>query len=476
MATIEFIQELIKNPERLNNVVDEAKELAFHHGIISRIHETSNSSEVVTYAPFTLFPSLMPKAIFLQALEVQTHYNTLVDKISRDQDFLEEALAGTIQVDDFTAKLFGIYRQVQKKGQTQSIVVGLNRSDYMLDHMEDGTSSLKQVEINTIAAAAFGVSDCLPMVHRHILKSVGLLEESNCVPDRNNTFGMCAVLAKAWELYGRQSAVILFLVGNDDQMSKLNHRMMEEQLWNRNIPVICRTFEDVSRRGSLDNKICFIDGREVAVVYYRYGYMPDNYTEQSWDARLLMERSLAVKCPDIGTHLAGTKKIQQVLAKPGVLERFFPDQPQIVDQIRATFTGLYSLDMGIEGDQTVAMALANPTDFILKPQREGGGNNYYGEDIVQVLQEVKSDKRRAAYILMDRIHPRIDQNILLRRGFPIKLISVCYEIGVYGAYVRHGEEMVLNEVVGHVLRSKSIEHNEAGVTGGISAYDSPLCI
>ena len=58
-----------------------------------------------------------------------------------------------------------------------------------------------------------------------------------------------------------------------------------------------------------------------------------------------MERSLAVKCPDVGTQLAGTKKVQQVVARPGVLEKFFPDQPNVVEQIRATFAGLYSLDM-----------------------------------------------------------------------------------------------------------------------------------
>lgn len=58
-----------------------------------------------------------------------------------------------------------------------------------------------------------------------------------------------------------------------------------------------------------------------------------------------MERSRAVKCPDISTHLAGTKKVQQELARPGVLERFFPDDQEAVVRIRATFTGLYTLDM-----------------------------------------------------------------------------------------------------------------------------------
>lgn len=65
------------------------------------------------------------------------------------------------------------------------------------------------------------------------------------------------------------------------------------------------------------------------------------------------------------------------------------------------------------------------------------GNNYFGEDIVRVLQEVKSEKRRAAYILMDRIRPRTDLNVLLRRGLPLKITSVCCELGICGAYVRY---------------------------------------
>ena len=42
-------------------------------------------------------------------------------------------------------------------------------------------------------------------------------------------------------------------------------------------------------------------------------YTPNDYpTEAEWDARLLLERSLAVKCPSLAQHLTGTKKVQQV--------------------------------------------------------------------------------------------------------------------------------------------------------------------
>ena len=58
----------------------------------------------------------------------------------------------------------------------------------------------------------------------------------------------------------------------------------------------------------------------------------------------MIERSFAIKCPTIAYHLVGTKKVQQVLATPGVVEQFI-DDPEVQRQIRDTFTGLYSLDL-----------------------------------------------------------------------------------------------------------------------------------
>ena len=46
-----------------------------------------------------------------------------------------------------------------------------------------------------------------------------------------------------------------------------------------------------------------------------------------------------------------------------------------------------------------------PLRFVLKPQREGGGNNVYGADIREALQRMRHSRERAAYILMERIVP-----------------------------------------------------------------------
>ncbi|XP_032375677.1 glutathione synthetase [Etheostoma spectabile] len=468
---------MMSNTTLIKDLADVAKDAALLQGVLMRIHETPNSSELVTYAPFTLFPTPVPKAVFLQALAVQTHYNTLVDKISQDPDFLEEALASTIAVDDFTARLFRIHQQILKEGRSQSIVLGLNRSDYMLDQGDDGSSSLKQIEINTFAASFGGLASRTPDVHRHVLNVAGQLEESRRILDNNPAAGLAKAVAKAWELYGSERAVVMFLV-EEGQRNIFDQRYIENELWKRNISTMRKRFDDVTKTGSLDqDKRLFVDDQEVAVVYFRNGYMPENYiSEKTWDARLLMERSLAVKCPDISTHLAGTKKVQQVLASPGVLEKFFPDQPQVVEQIRATFTGLYTLDMGPEGEKTVAMALAAPDRFVLKPQREGGGNNIYGSEICQVLQGVKESTERTAYILMDKIHPTPVQNYLLRRDGPLKISNCLSELGVFGTYVRQGKDMVMNECAGHLLRTKSSEHSDGGVAAGVAVLDNPLLV
>lgn len=58
----------------------------------------------------------------------------------------------------------------------------------------------------------------------------------------------------------------------------------------------------------------------------------------------------------------------------------------------------------------MAAAAAEPERFVLKPQREGGGNNLYGEELRAKLAEGNG---LAAYILMQRIQPPLNMCGLL---------------------------------------------------------------
>jgi glutathione synthase len=41
----------------------------------------------------------------------------------------------------------------------------------------------------------------------------------------------------------------------------------------------------------------------------------------------------------------------------------------------------------------ISEAVAAPERFVLKPQREGGGNNLYGDELVARLREVRGRPR-----------------------------------------------------------------------------------
>ncbi|RKO89857.1 glutathione synthetase, partial [Blyttiomyces helicus] len=213
---------------------------------------------------------------------------------------------------------------------------------------------------------------------------------------------------------------------------------------------------------------------EVAVTYFRAAYTPVDYpSEKEWAARLLIEESRSVKCPNIAYHLAGTKKVQQVLARPGVVERFIKD-PAHAAQLRRSFTGLYTLDDTAEGHAAAKLAIADPESYVMKPQREGGGNNIYGSDIPKALSGMTVAERNA-YILMDIIRPPPLRNLMVREG---KLIhgEVISELGIYGIWVSEAEVVHLNEAGGYLLRTKAANSHEGGVAAGFAVLDSPFLV
>jgi glutathione synthase len=158
----------------------------------------------------------------------------------------------------------------------------------------------------------------------------------------------------------------------------------------------------------------------------------DYPTDNEWDARMMIERSIAVKCPSIASHLAGSKKVQQALAEPAVLEHFLgQNNSKTIDILRSVFAGLFSLDpidnMIDPKARELAIlarheALKKPELYVMKPQREGGGNNLYGQELHRNLSTLTPEEL-SAYILMERILPPLQQATLMRDG---KTATVCY--------------------------------------------------
>ena len=145
--------------------------------------------------------------------------------------------------------------------------------------------------------------------------------------------------------------------------------------------------------------------------------------------------------------------------------------PEHAEEMRRVFAGLYSLD-GEDAIKTVELALSNPAGFVLKPQREGGGNNLYSDELRARLEQGGD---LSEYILMQRILPPAHQTLTVREG-DVKKIETLSELGIYGSYLRVGDEVVINKHGGHLLRTKAASSDEGGVAAGYAVLDSPLLV
>ncbi|XBH90296.1 hypothetical protein VPH35_082004 [Triticum aestivum] len=423
------------------------------HGLVVGDRADPRSGTVpgvgLVHAPISLLPSRLPESFWSQACELAPLFNELVDRVSLDGDFLQDSLSKTRQVDDFTSRLLDIHRKMMDANKEENIRLGLHRSDYMLD---SETNSLLQIELNTISVSFPGLCSIVTELHRTLINQYGnlLCLDAKRVPGNDASRQFAKALAKAWDEFNVDSAVVMMIVQPEERNMK--------------------TLSEVEAEGQvlLDGTLV-VNGRKVAVVYFRAGYTPNDYpSEAEWSARLLMEQSSAVKCPSISYHLVGTKKIQQELAKPNVLERFLENKEEIA-KLRQCFAGLWSLD----DKEVVKSAIENPDLFVLKPQREGGGNNIYGLDVREALIRLKKEGGDAlsAYILMQRIFPKASLASLVRGGFCHEALTVS-ELGIYGAYLRNKDKVIINDKCGYLMRTKVSSSDEGGVAAGFAVLDS----
>jgi glutathione synthetase len=477
----DYVSRILLKKRPLQQIVEEALDFAHCHGLAMRTSEHRDRSDICQVAPMALFPSPFPAHLLKQALEAQDAMTELYFYLAWDYDFLIEAHKDVIKTDIFTRKMVEIYQKVWKEGipQTKSLVT--QRADYMADVSKDPKGLLRQIEVNNIAVSMGGLAQRVSKWHRKIITELEGKDPGDKIPINEPVDTLGQGLYHAWLEMGDENAIILVII-EDVNQNQLDQRFIEyhvSSISSGKVKFIRATLTECASRLKInDKKDLILDGeKRVTVCYFRSGYSPSNYpTDTEWDARLTMEQSNAIKCPWIGLQLANTKKVQQVLTQPSTVEKYFPGDLEKVHRIRSTFAAIWGLEN--DNEETRALiedAIKNPNRYVLKPQLEGGGGNFYGEEIISKLQTFSKDEL-AAHILMEKINPLAVENVLVRAFRPSIVSKVVSELGTYGFVFGESTKVLRVYSHGHILRSKAEDVNEGGVAVGAAVIDSAYLV
>lgn len=231
-----------------------------------------------------------------------------------------------------------------------------------------------------------------------------------------------------------------------------------------------------------DNSNLLLDNDIISLVYFRAGYSPQDYIdEENWKAREMLELSTAIKCPNINTFLCTFKIFQYYLQKNDVHQKFITEELIANDMHRFFVKIHYYADLSDDERKYLFDEMRKDTSkYVVKPQKEGGGNNYYSEDILKLLpaedEDVSScsDTIKSA-IIMEKICPPQVETTILKEHTAIRT-KVISEVSVYGIILSDDKQIYCNKSVGFLLRTKDINTNEGGIIVGSAAIDLPCLV
>lgn len=275
-----------------------------------------------------------------------------------------------------------------------------------------------------------------------------------------------------------------------------------------------------------------------SVVYFRSCYTPGDFlNEDCWAAREVLERSNAVKCPSLPYHLMTWKKVQQRFTDvEEVLQGIaLGGHREDAEALASHFVGQFALNKDEENllepltqsrdcqsnkssektpithhicgvkdvEELIQEAIAHPERYVLKPQLEGGGNLFAGENMRELLRSATLEndpimyyKVRREFILMERIDFPLRNVGFFRQEKLYSAIPMSSELGIFGVILSDGSgaevtetepdqdenkgrdgmksrySPYLNAYAGYVVRSKPEGEDDGGVMAGLACLDS----
>ena len=408
----------------------------------SRTEGTEIKSEPI---PFTTNTIQIQSSTFDAVVDRSKIFCSLIAQISVRGQHIRACVASTVAHDTFMRDLL-----LCMSDRTGKVDLLITRSDFLMD---DAHQEAWHIETNTIAAS-FGC------ISTRLCDLVGGLALPNDACEL-----LISSLAEAHRAYLytygdnalESDAMVVILTHGEDERNAVDISILQTGLTNIDIPCFLLPLR-ASFTLDDENRLMY-KGREISVCYFRTGYSPNQYDSLAWECRRTMEKSNAIQCPSIAGQLAGSKKIQQLLSSPSSLSTFLSASQ--IERVSPSLVPMWPYTA-----ETKLMVKQAPREYILKPSREGGGNNIFAEDILNV-------EPTDAHVLMRRVFPTPFLNTLVSAHGANVDIPTLLELGVFASVLVQSDYVPSFEDAnvragGYLARSKAESCDEGGVMAGAS--------
>lgn len=367
-------------------------------------------NEKTTNFPVSLINLELPKELDSRMRKLTKEQTELWAKISGDFEWQKKCISQVGEFDPLMTKLLEIAENVKDAPHRNPVRLTMARNDFMVEK-QDSQYQVYQVEYNLIASGMGPICEEIKKVHI-ILNS---MEHGSSVTQDDktlqNTKCFSQALETAHQLYGVQDAIIVKVNQSFDK-NQYDQLFPVEYLAHKGILYQSYSFQELLDLGEYEESTgkFRVLGKEVALFYFRDGYLDHQYTPEFWKLREVIEKSAAIKCPDVFTQITNLKYFQYMINQQKTWEHFYGENKSTISKFnynKASFCDIFTFeDFNNSPELMKKYILGNGGyhSFVLKPQKEGGANNYFGLDIMNMLDTASVEDLKS-HILMRRINP-----------------------------------------------------------------------
>ena len=439
----------------------------------------------VSHIPIMLTPSPLSKNLYDKIFFYQIAFNKIINKLSNDQKFLEDTLTPIAEKDEFVRKNLEISKKLVDYEHKQKIKLGIFRNDYLFDKIQN---FLLFTEYNTIASSMGTFTDRLKKFYSYFSQKYPEIfkkykEKIIPIEGFENVDKFTEAMVEAIKLGFPQQykdSIIIFVIQKNES-NIFDQYSLSDELYNKYKILSKRlTLNEIKKNCVQDDQgNLTIDGKLISMFYFRSAYCESDFPdEESWQGRELIELSTAIKVPDINTFLTTFKIFQYELSKPQIMMHYCQND-LIINDILRFFGGIYNIrDMDVEKQKELFSQIkSDPNKYILKPMREGGGNNIFGDKLKELIPEEGNEPNDILKnsVIVDKIDAAVHESVVLRNE-KINLQNSISEYSIYGIILSNENNLYINKSVSFLVRTKNKDEIEGGIMEGAGAVDLPCLL